>query len=265
MRRAAREIQSQTAPSITCVGGHELRKSKYSTGLEGLRFNRTVIQSFSHAVKTKEEIRYYWHFLCDCGTRHVSDARSAYRKMVQSCGCLNRDPLAKFVKHGHARRGVATPEFTSWKKMKARCYNPRNEWFHRYGGRGIQVCQSLRDSFVAFLALLGPRPAGKTVDRIDNNGHYSCGTCSECFSNNWPMNVRWATVDEQNSNKSSTRLITFHGRTQALFLWAKEFGLAPWKLRERLKRESTDEAFTALSGSRSPSADSQSCSHPVSQ
>lgn len=240
-----------------------MRKSKYSTGLEGLRFNRTVVQSFSHSAQTKDEVRYYWNCLCDCGAKHIADARSCFRGMVQSCGCLGREKLELRTKHGHTANARATPEFTSWKKMKSRCYNPRNEWFHRYGGRGIQVCQSLRDSFTSFLTLLGPRPKNQSVDRINNDGHYSCGICGECQRNLWPMNVRWATTDEQNSNKSSTRFITFRGRTQALFLWARQFGLAPWKLREYLEQQSVDDVFTALSGSRNPNVDSQSCSHPV--
>lgn len=214
-------------------------RSKYSVGLEGRRFNRTIIQSFSHAEKETKGYRYYWRCLCDCGTEHIADARSMVRGMTQSCGCLGRERLGLRTKHGHSPTLGRTPECNSWKKMKARCYDPRNEWFHRYGGRGIQVCKSLRDSFIAFLELLGSRPIGKTVDRIDNEGHYSCGTCDECMSNNWPLNVRWATVDEQNSNKCNTIFLTVKGRRQALFLWAKEIGVSRQVLYDRYKKSET--------------------------
>lgn len=210
--------------------------SKYSAGLEGRRFNRTVVVSFSHAVPTKHETRYYWNCLCDCGTRHAADARSMFRGMVQSCGCLGREKLELRTKHGHSTTKGRTPEAHSWKKMKARCYDLNNEWFHRYGGRGIKVCESLKNDFTAFLALLGPRPTGKTIDRTDNDGHYSCGACPECVKNDWPMNIRWATIDEQNSNKHNTVFLTVNSRRQALFLWAKEIGVTREALYQSYRR-----------------------------
>jgi len=219
-------------------------KSKYSAGLEGLRFNRTVIQSFSHKVKEVNSYRYYWNCLCDCGMRHVADARSMFRGMVQSCGCFNRDPASKFVKHGHSRRGGHSREFTSWLKMKTRCYDPRNEWFHRYGGRGIQVCELLRTDFSAFLITVGPRPPGKSIDRINNDGHYSCGRCNQCTTNQWSVNIRWATVDEQNANKCTSNIIEFRGKRQALFLWAKEIGICSSSLRKRLRKWPLERALT---------------------
>jgi len=219
-------------------------RSKYSAGLEGMRFNRTVILSFSHRVKETNNYRYYWYCSCDCGTQHIADARSMFRGMVQSCGCLNRDPASKFVKHGHSRRGTRSREFTSWLKMKGRCYDPRNEWFHRYGGRGIQVCELFRNDFSAFLSVVGFRPPRKTIDRINNDGHYSCGSCSQCVVNRWPMNVRWATIDEQNGNKSTSTVIEFNGKRQALFLWAKEIGICQSSLRKRLRKWPLEKALT---------------------
>ena len=73
--------------------------------------------------------------------------------------------------------------------MKDRCYNPNYKGFPRYGGRGIKVCDRWRDSFENFLADLGERPLGRTLDRINNNGDYEFGNC------------RWATKSEQNYNR----------------------------------------------------------------
>ena len=205
-------------------------KSKYSTGLEGQRFNRTVVVSFSHSVKERKGYRFYWNCLCDCGQTHASDARSMFRGYVQSCGCLNRDGAKKAnYRHGHSRQGQVTREFTSWKKMRGRIDNPNQKWYHLYGGRGLRYCDGFRE-FTHFLNVIGPRPAGKTIDRIDNNGHYSCGECQECLREGWTMNVRWATVDEQNGNKRNTVFLTFREQRLPLFWWAKRFGLTRHQL-----------------------------------
>lgn len=73
--------------------------------------------------------------------------------------------------------------------MSTRCRNPKHDYF----ARDIRICARWR-SFENFLADMGERPDGMTLDRIDNNGHYEPGNC------------RWATKSQQNQNKRSSTL-----------------------------------------------------------
>jgi hypothetical protein len=94
-----------------------------------------------------------------------------------------------------------TPEHRSWAHMKNRCTNPNNDAWKHYGGRGIRVCDSWLESFEQFLADMGERPNGTSLDRIDVDGHYEPGNC------------RWATAVEQNNNQRRTRKVVNEQRT----------------------------------------------------
>lgn len=125
---------------------------------------------------------------CDCGAEKIIEWSNLRR--TKSCGCLARESIAErnraSARHGHAAR--RSPEYSSWTAMLARCTNPRAPNFAKYGGRGITMCDQWR-SFDAFLADMGVRPAGTSLDRIDGTRGYEPGNC------------RWATAKEQRANR----------------------------------------------------------------
>jgi len=92
---------------------------------------------------------------------------------------------ASAYKHGWA----ATPTYNSWSSMISRCYDPTNASYPIYGGRGITVCARWLESFENFLADMGERPEGMTLERKNGNRNYEAANC------------KWATLAEQNANR----------------------------------------------------------------
>jgi hypothetical protein len=102
------------------------------------------------------------------------------------------------VTHGHTRGPAGTARtsrtYNTWLGMRQRCHDPNAENYPRYGGLGITVCDRWFNSFDAFLADMGERPDGRTLDRVDRTGSYEPGNC------------RWATAVEQAANRRKPAL-----------------------------------------------------------
>jgi hypothetical protein len=156
--------------------------------ITGRRYGRLVVVGL-YATATPTCRQRKWLCRCDCGTNAIVSISSLINGHVQSCGCLYRE--TRPWKHGHSHSRVdrwGTRTYHSWASMITRCMRPTHESFRWYGGRGIKVCYRWW-TFVNFLADMGERPPGKTLDRIDNDGNYEPGNC------------RWATPKEQNANQ----------------------------------------------------------------
>ena len=121
--------------------------------------------------------------------------------------------------------GSKTREYIIWSQMRVRCRSSKHPYWHRYGGRGIAVCERWDQSFSAFLADKGKAPSRlHTLDRIDSNGNYSLENC------------RWATRREQARNTRANRLLTHLGETMSLAEWAERADMPYLRLRDRLRR-----------------------------
>jgi hypothetical protein len=100
--------------------------------------------------------------------------------------------------------------------MKKRCNNPNHTFYHRYGGRGIRICDEWNNSFLSFRewALSHGYKDGLTIERIDNDGNYD------------PYNCKFIPMQEQHKNRCTNKYITLNGETKTHIEWARTIGIS---------------------------------------
>lgn len=174
--------------------------SKYTPIVPGSKFGRLTVLASAPAKNKKSR----WLCRCECGKEKAIQSYYLQTNRTRSCGCLSVDTSTILnTTHGMAY----TRTYTIWSTMRARCNNPYHKKYHRYGGRGISVCDSWND-YELFLADMGEAPIGYSIDRINNNGNYS------------PSNCRWATAKEQANNTRRNVWLTWAGKTLSIADWA---------------------------------------------
>jgi hypothetical protein len=181
--------------------------------LTGQRFGRLTVISYAGTTKKG---RATWQCKCDCGNNTTVMASHLKTGHTISCGCFRRE---KYTTHGMTH----TSTHGTWAQIKNRCLNPNDKYYKDYGGRGITICSRwLR--FENFLADMGEKPDGLTIERVNNNKGYSLENC------------KWATRKEQSRNKRDNRMVSYFGETKCLAEWAEELNINSRTLIGRLNK-----------------------------
>lgn len=152
----------------------------------GKKYNRLTILEYipSKRLPGNKKINAKAICMCECGNKTESYFFGVIKGRIISCGCYKKEICSTHLMS-------KTAEYRAWDSMKARCSQPKRDDYNRYGGRGIKVCDRWLNSFENFIEDMGIKPEKSySLDRINNDGNYEPGNC------------RWATILEQNRNKT---------------------------------------------------------------
>lgn len=158
--------------------------------LVGKRFGRLLVTSEASERSKGGDMR--WVCRCDCGKVKEFFGGNLRHGASTSCGCYHSERQALLhTTHGYSK----TPMINTWRGMIIRCEDKRNPAYKDYGGRGITVCKRWH-KFENFLADMGERPVGLTIERKNNDKGY------------YKRNCKWANHSEQMINRRGISKLT---------------------------------------------------------
>jgi hypothetical protein len=198
------------------------RKPTPRIDLTGRRFGLLTVQEIVGRTPHGKPV---WQAVCDCGATTLVLPTYVLSGDATSCGCVASAMTAERNK----RRAKPTSasrhrEYASWSAALRRCTNPKDKDYPRYGGAGVTFAAAWIESFDAFYDHIGPRPANRTLDRIDGTRGYE------------PGNVRWATPKEQANNRKNTVYVDLLGVRTTLQQAASYFQVTDCAIRKRIRK-----------------------------
>ena len=192
---------------------HSTSPKSHSKDLTDMSFNDLHVDKF---LGRDAKSRSYYQCTCVCGNITYVRGDLITSGEVKSCGC-------RLKKHGESE----TRLFTIWLGMHQRCYNPNNEKYPQYGGRGIKICDKWhkgRNPFVEFRKWAYKNGYSEyyeinrdeyiSIDRIDVDDDYR------------PKNCRFAGRNLQAINRQTTVYLRYDNYVFPISIWAKIVNLS---------------------------------------
>lgn len=205
--------------------------------LTGQRFGKLTVIARGQNTKSGKAT---WVCTCDCGKRKEKSvvAYDLISGKVRSCGCIYFESnKGRRMTHGK----TSTRLHRIWCGMRQRCNDPAYPAYRIYGGKGVTVCEEWSDfqSFYDWSMENGYRE-DLTIDRIDSNGNYC------------PENCRWATMKEQQNNRTNNIRLSVFGIEKTISEWSEASGIPRATLDWRVKNHwAEDELFMPVNLSNS--------------
>lgn len=171
-------------------------REKYTnTDFVNQKFGKiTVTKYIGRLQKSSSDNHKYWEAKCECG--NILYLRANQITKVKGC--------KKCCRKTHGKTN--TRLFNIWQSMKARCYNKNNQNFYNYGGKGINICDEWKNSFINFYnwAINNGYKDSLSIDRINCNGNYE------------PSNCRWTDNYTQANNKTNNKHYYYKGKAYTI-------------------------------------------------
>lgn len=182
----------------------------------GQRVGGLTVISKSDTVKN----RIYWKCVCSCERAgEVLVEASKLKRWLDTEAAV----CCKKLRAKELKADADKSTYAIWSSMRGRCYNPNNPEYPRYGARGIVVCDRWH-YYENFVADMGLRPVGLSIERKNNDGNYE------------PNNCTWVTAKEQARNRRSNKFVTYRGETRILIEWCELLNLPFERMQDRLTR-----------------------------
>lgn len=184
------------------------------------KYGRLTVSGDPFQTQIKNKTILFVEVVCDCGVTKTVRVGNLSSGSTKSCGCLSREKSSeRATTHGQCE----TLTYSRWCAMNERCNGYKERDRKQYTDRGISVCGEWLD-FENFKRDMGDPPTPHhSLDRIDNDAGYSKENC------------RWATMEEQQNNRSCNVFIEHGGKRQTVAQWSRELGVCRKALMYRVK------------------------------
>jgi hypothetical protein len=187
----------------------------------GIKYGDLVILSRA-PNKSEKDTNARWNYRCVCGNEGIAYGGDLQRGKSWNCGCARKEKEAVTGRNTGTHKMSKTNYYRNWQAMINRCEKPYDEKFHRYGARGITVCEEWH-TFENFMNDMGFPGHGKSLDRKDNDKGYSKENC------------RWADARTQANNRRNSVKYEHNGLILTATEWSRLLEISLCTFRERVQ------------------------------